>query len=233
MNESMFPLKRPQRVSQTEMRLGIRIEVPMRLYSWRVRGLCPRRVRGLTSILLLVIYGSLLGCGRPPEKDESSEPVPTNIEIPKVPADDYLRHVLGRYGGATHYQDAGEVCLSVEVQGRSQRFTAPMHVLLEGPTIWVAAYDGRIWSDSQRTIGWVHDEKTQHHDSQVVVGATASPSGRAELNRLLGEPILREKIVAGLGGPPPQLEWLLGARSDGQAVRWQAGRGSLCRHPVP
>ncbi|MEL6105469.1 MAG: hypothetical protein AAFU85_05520, partial [Planctomycetota bacterium] len=124
-------------------------------------------------------------------------------------ADEYLRHVLSRYGSTTHYRDDGEVRLSVEADGVTQRFTAPMRVLLDGTNIWIAAYDGRLWSDGDRTLGWIHDEKSNHHDGQVVVGPTAAPQGRPELKRLLNEPTLREKIVAGLGGPPPQLEWLL------------------------
>lgn len=94
-----------------------------------------------------------------------------------------------------------------------------MHVCLDGPALWVAAYDARLWSDSQRTIGWIADPETQYHDSQIVVGAPSTVlsgersegSERPVLERLLGDPILTARMVAGLGGPPPQLEWLLDA----------------------
>ncbi|MEO1527816.1 MAG: hypothetical protein AAFX06_20490 [Planctomycetota bacterium] len=166
--------------------------------------------RSLVVVVSLSLL-ALVGCGRQqtsesPVKDESPQPT---LSLPSVPADAYLQQVLRRYRSATHYRDEGEVRLAVEIDGSVQRFTAPMHVLLDGPMLWVAAYDGRIWTDDRQTLGWVHDEKTRHHDSQVVVDETASPNGRPELPRLLKEPLLREKVVAGLGGPPPQLEWLL------------------------
>ena len=157
----------------------------------------------------LMLTFLLVGCSRTPENGASTESSAQPMSLPNSPAEDYLRHVLSRYGSTTHYRDEGEVRLSVEADGATQRFTAPMHVLLDGPNLWIAAYDGRLWSDGNRTLGWIHDEKSDRHDGQVVVGPTAAPDGRPELKRVLNEPTLREKIIAGLGGPPPQLEWLL------------------------
>ena len=93
-----------------------------------------------------------------------------------------------------------------------------MTVMLDGASVWVAAYDARVWSDAKQTLGWIADPQSNLHDSQVAVGtgAVASSPGnsagaRPRLEHLLSDPLLTDRMTAGLGGPPPQLEWLLDA----------------------
>ncbi|WP_182868075.1 hypothetical protein [Stieleria mannarensis] len=155
------------------------------------------------------------GCGG---TDSADRPTATSsqdtftISLPETPAAEYLRQVLTRYQNTRSYRDHGEVRLDIEQDGQRVRRTAPMHVVMDGPTIWIAAYDARIWSDSERMIGWIADPQTDFHDSQVVLGPPAADgrsAARPALEALLRDPILTSRMVSGLGGPPPQLEWLL------------------------
>ena len=138
----------------------------------------------------------------------------TEPTLPDQPAVSYLKQVLSRYRNARSYRDRGEVRVSIEQSGRTIDETAPMQIFLDGSKIWVAAYDARLWSDESQTIAWIADEQTRYHDSQVLIGGSLSAeaaSGRPVLEQLLGDPILTERMTSGLGGPPPQLEWLLDA----------------------
>ncbi|MCO8122698.1 hypothetical protein NHH03_13200 [Stieleria sp. TO1_6] len=159
-------------------------------------------------VMLLAVLG-FVGCADS-KTSETASTSPDGAQsqkgLPAVSAADFLRQVLRRYQNASHYRDQGEVRLRIEQDGQLLRQTAPMQVALEGTTIWIAAYDARLWSDDQQTLGWLADQRTRYHDAQVVVGPVST--GRPTLSLLLQDPILSERMVAGLGGPPPQLEWL-------------------------
>jgi hypothetical protein len=177
----------------------------------------PRRVfTRLPPILPATLLAmSLLGCNArsaSTTSDGTTAADNSQAALPEISAAAYLKQVLARYQSTRSYSDAGEVRLRVEKEGRLTRQVAPMCVMLDQSTLWLAAYDARLWSDAEKTVGWIADEQTRFHDSQVVLGgssATPQSSGRPVLEKLLLDPILTSRMVSGLGGPPPQLEWLL------------------------
>lgn len=187
---------------------------PTRWFMCIVKRLVSPTAALLASASLVMLLIAPIGCGGP--QTDPSEKNFNGIGLHSTPPDlsaaDYLKRVLSRYRNARSYRDLGEVRLRVEKNGRLTRQAAPMHVMLDGATIWIAAYDARLWSDDGKTIGWIAETKTNHHDSQVVVGDFSTinqSSGRPVLQNLLRDPILTQRMVSGLGGPPPQLEWLL------------------------
>ncbi|OYP28858.1 hypothetical protein [Rhodopirellula sp. MGV] len=156
----------------------------------------------------------LVGCGMNTAPVESGDDGSVqNATLPSIEPEQYLENVIARYRSEPSYRDQGMVRMVVERDGRSSEQTAPMSVHLDGDKIRVAAYDARLWSDGERTLGWIADPNTEMHDGQVVVGGRLrgdDPSvPRPSLERMLRDPLLTEKMKAGLGGPPPQLEWLL------------------------
>ncbi|MCS7466472.1 hypothetical protein NZK35_07440 [Stieleria sp. ICT_E10.1] len=172
-------------------------------------------VRSLPKLLAIAALLAFSGCGgkeHAPSSAVDSATEGMSISLPEIPAADYLKRVLTRYQNTRSYRDRGEVRLRVEKDGQLVRRTAPMQVVMDGPTIWIAAYDARVWSDPERMIGWIADEQTDFHDGQVLLAGPAAdgPSAsRPALEKLLRDPILTARMVSGLGGPPPQLEWLL------------------------
>ena len=121
---------------------------------------------------------------------------------------DYLRAIFSRYHAAGSYRDEGLVRLTVPQTSDAQSETkvAPLSVWTNHETVYLQAYDTRLWSDSEGVTAWIVDPSTRNFDSQVL---RAPPIGRRpELKQLLTDPILVEQVAAGLAGPPPQLEWL-------------------------
>ncbi|WP_145390681.1 hypothetical protein [Stieleria neptunia] len=172
-------------------------------------------VRSLPKLVAIAAWVTLSGCGgreHAPSSAADSATEERTLSLPEIPAADYLKRVLTRYQNTRSYRDRGEVRLRVEKDGQLIRRTAPMHVVMDGPTIWIAAYDARLWSDPERMVGWIADEQTDFHDGQVLLAgpsADGQSANRPELEKLLRDPILTARMVSGLGGPPPQLEWLL------------------------
>ena len=163
------------------------------------------------------------GCRKPESGDSASKPAGgpqqnsavSTVSLPPIPAGEYLQQVFSRYRSTSSYQDQGEVWLRVERDGRVIRNVAPMEIRLDGAKIWIAAYDARLWSDDERTLGWVVNDETKPDQHQVVVGASATDqrsTDRPVLANLLRDPLLTSRMTSGLGGPPPQLEWLLDAK---------------------
>ncbi|MFG0263380.1 MAG: hypothetical protein ACF788_13390, partial [Novipirellula sp. JB048] len=102
----------------------------------------------------------------------------------------------------------GQVRMTVEQAGDTPAETkvAPLSVWTNHDTVYLQAYDTRLWSDSKGLTAWIVDPSTRNFDSQVL---RAPPIGRRPtLQQLLIDPILVEQVAAGLAGPPPQLEWL-------------------------
>ncbi|MEO1615719.1 MAG: hypothetical protein AAFV88_07730 [Planctomycetota bacterium] len=158
-----------------------------------------------------IAIGALCLSGCLAESTEQPTATRDSIEQPSLPAADYLRQILTRYQSAGSYRDEGVVRLGIERDGKSSVQVAPMHVQFYRSSLWVAAYDARIWTDGSKTIGWLADPESEMHDGQIVVGGRVSSKeagARPELKRLLGDPLLATRMTSGLGGPPPQLEWL-------------------------
>ncbi|MFU7559758.1 hypothetical protein [Stieleria sp. JC731] len=156
------------------------------------------------------------GCGtdsQPAAKSSDGDNRVAEVTLPAIQPSEYLRSVISRYQNEKHYRDQGFVRMVVERDGQSTTEEAPMSVHLEGGKIQLAAYDARLWSDGKQTLGWIADPSTNMHDGQVVVGGSLRGSDavvkRPTLELMLRDPILTSKMKAGLGGPPPQLEWLL------------------------
>ncbi|EMI21365.1 signal peptide protein [Rhodopirellula maiorica SM1] len=121
---------------------------------------------------------------------------------------DYLQAIFSRYHAAGSYRDEGLVRLTMPPTASSSSETkvAPLSVWTNHDTVYLQAYDTRLWSDSEGLTAWIVDPSTRNFDSQVL---RAPPIGRRpELKQLLIDPILVEQVAAGLAGPPPQLEWL-------------------------
>ncbi|GAA5510574.1 hypothetical protein [Novipirellula caenicola] len=121
---------------------------------------------------------------------------------------DYLQAIFSRYHAAGSYRDEGLVRLTMPPTDttRAETKVAPLSVWTNHDTVYLQAYDTRLWSDSEGLTAWIVDPSTRNFDSQVL---RAAPIGRRpELKQLLIDPILVEQVAAGLAGPPPQLEWL-------------------------
>ncbi|WP_149497153.1 hypothetical protein [Roseiconus lacunae] len=183
------------------------------------KGLTASFARRLTAseLVVLALLLGVIGCGG---KDRADEDVLAaknrpQVTLPAIPAADFLEQVISRYRSENAYQDRGYVRMVVTRDGKGSEETAPMSVHLQGAKLDLAAYDARLWSDGSQTFGWIADPNTSLHDQQVVVGGSlhdaTSNVRRPSLDRLLRDPILTAKMKAGLGGPPPQLEWLLEA----------------------
>ncbi|TWT54159.1 hypothetical protein Pla22_17940 [Rubripirellula amarantea] len=124
-------------------------------------------------------------------------------------AEEFLQAVFFRYRGATSYHDRGRVRLTQVQDRKPVTRTAPMRIWLDRSELDLAVYDVRIAVESSRVMAWIIDESTQDFDSQVFLGT--SKAERPQLSQALADPILAERISAGLAGPPPQVEWLFAA----------------------
>ncbi|MEM6470585.1 MAG: hypothetical protein AAF802_13595 [Planctomycetota bacterium] len=164
-------------------------------------------------MLLTSLLAFLTACSKPEPVASSGEETIEQL-IPEVPAGVFLEQIFSRYQSAGAYRDEGVVRLGLERDSKSSVQVAPMHVQFDQASLWVAAYDARLWTDGDETIGWIAEPDSVMHDGQVVVGgpiASSESGGRPELPRLLGDSILAARMTLGLGGPPPQLEWLFDA----------------------
>ena len=176
----------------------------------------------------LVVTGFFL-CGCRPANEEASpgrgsaavgqlvvgqSPAPAAQSPRRAPAGQRLRDVMNRYRTATSYRDAGQVLLEVRNSDQPQRHTAPLSVWYDRGRLAVEAYDVRIRSDSNGLLCRILDPATDDLDSQVLFAPPQGPYRGDEVDRpaleaFLQDPVLAERIAAGLAGPPPQLEWLL------------------------
>ncbi|MEM0925851.1 MAG: hypothetical protein AAGJ83_07425, partial [Planctomycetota bacterium] len=153
---------------------------------------------------------AMTACSTKP-RNGSEQPDAAERSLPNLAASDYLKQIFSRYQTAAAYGDEGIVRLGLERDGKTSVQIAPMHVHYYRTSLWIAAYDARLWTNGSETLGWIADPTSEMHDGQVVVGGPVSTSesgGRPELPRLLSDAILADRMTLGLGGPPPQLEWL-------------------------
>ncbi len=121
----------------------------------------------------------------------------------------FLTAVFVRYRNAATYHDSARVRLSFETDGRPESRVAPLSVWFEHRVLKIEAYDVRLWSDQKSVSAWINDPSIDHFDSQVL--RMPPIDGRPNLQSLLSDPILADRLGAGLAGPPPQLEWLFAA----------------------
>lgn len=162
------------------------------------------RIGTVLATLLAVLAA---GCGQSTSKTPSPSAVeaqPTSYG--KASPQQYLAAVFDRYRNAAAYRDRGIVRLRYQQDGRQQSKVAPLSVWLDHHQLYVQAYDVRLGSDPHSTMAWISDESTDHFDSQVLL--LPAIRGRPTAKQLLADPILVQRIGAGLAGPPPQLEWL-------------------------
>ncbi len=159
----------------------------------------------LLAVGLLVAVFALPGCNPSASQDEmatAAQPTSFRQQAPEK----LLKAALDRYQNAASYHDRGSVRLEYRDGDQVVTKTAPIEVWLDYDQLYIAAYDVRIWRDDRALNCWILDPATQNFDSQVV--RRPIESGRPTLQQLLADPILAERLAAGLAGPPPQLEWL-------------------------
>ncbi|TWU41540.1 hypothetical protein Q31b_29890 [Novipirellula aureliae] len=159
---------------------------------------------------VLIGISLLAGCS-PNEVTEAGKPTLGGQAIhtvsnSKVMPQEYLRNVFARYRDAGSYRDKGQVRLQFMENGKPASRTAPLGVWFYRDLIYLRAYDTRLWSDQEGLAAWLVDPSTEHFDSQVLRLPPLGP--RPKLTSLFSDPILAERVSAGLAGPPPQLEWL-------------------------
>ena len=148
------------------------------------------------------------------------EPMRKSVNTPT--AREYLAAVFKRYGQMTTYWDAGQVRLITMENGKRVERVAPMRVAF-GPTNFaLQVYDVR--AEAIRPQGaaesnlefsaWFVDAETRQPSiktlhGQVLVQRSAGAGLRDWLPRVFSDPVLSDRVAAGLAGPPPQLDWLL------------------------
>lgn len=160
---------------------------------------------GTTIVTLLAVLA--VGCGRPEGEPKSQNAVDAQSASYRMASpEQYLAAVFARYRNAASYHDRGIVRLSYREGDRQQSKVAPLGVWFDHNQLYVEAYDVRLGSDPHAMMAWVSDESTENFDSQVLL--LPAIQGRPTVQRLLADPILVQRIAAGLAGPPPQLEWL-------------------------
>ncbi len=118
----------------------------------------------------------------------------------------YLSGVLAKYRNATTYHDRAVIRLEYPTARGTGTKTAPLRVWYDRDQLFVQAYDVQLLSDSNGTMAWIDDQATNDFDSQVL--RTGPIHGRPTIESLLADPILRDHMVSGIAGTPPQLEWL-------------------------
>jgi hypothetical protein len=187
--------------------------------------------------LIVMLAAMTTGCGQRSGQGDTAPAVDAQGASFHTPSPrQYLEAVFARYRNATSYHDRGVVKLEYRVGNSKESKIAPMHVWLDRNQVYVEAYDVRLWSDAKFLTAWVSDPQSSDFDSQVV--RVPSLAGRPTLKALLADPILAERIAAGLAGPPPQLDWLFAKQPMNQLFQpehqFEFGQarsidGRLCR----
>lgn len=164
--------------------------------------------------MLAILAG---GCGKRTKEAESAgirsahrgvEVSDASLQTPSPRQ--YLELVLAHYRDARSYHDRGVVRLEYQDGEQRESKTAPMQVWFDHDRLYLEAYDVRLWSDGDFFTAWIRDAESDNHDSQVL--RIPAISGRPTIKMLLTDPILTERLSAGLAGPPPQLDWLFAGR---------------------
>ena len=177
--------------------------------------------------------GCLLICGVAGCDSGSDRPAPASelqaASYRQIAPDQYLADVLARYRNAAVYHDRGFVRLRRQRGGRWEDHTAPLSVWYAHERLYVTAYDARLWSDAGQLTAWI---EVPRRDLAPQLLSQSTSRGRPRLDTLLADPILSERIGAGLAGPPPQLDWLFAAQPmkrlfEDPQVRFDFGEPSV------
>lgn len=120
-----------------------------------------------------------------------------------------LQTVFHRYRSAESYRDSSRVRLAYDRGGRLESQWAPLSVCLDRGNFYVEAYSLRCYCDTRHTLAWIQDPSSDDFDGQVSV--SEAPKARGDWEKLTLDPIFAQHLSAGLGGPPPQLDWLFAA----------------------
>ncbi|WP_146528232.1 hypothetical protein [Novipirellula artificiosorum] len=170
-----------------------------------------RTARVLTHVILGLVFAA--GCDSSDQRSPLATYAPAESVGPvrlvgntAITPRDYLKTIFSRYHAAGSYRDSAQVRLTFTEQGVSKSEIAPLSVWFNHDLVYMRAYDARLWSDRDGLSAWIVDPLTSNFDSQVL--RKPAVGRRPDLRTLLADPILVEKIAAGLAGPPPQLEWL-------------------------
>jgi hypothetical protein len=172
------------------------------------------RLVALHRLLALIVVAALLamaillgGCSRS-GTDETLQA--DAVKHDGMTAEQYLGSVFARYRSAESYRDEGQVRLSYHVGDQVKSEVAPLRLWFDRNVLYLDAYDVHLRHTPDRFTAWITDPTSDNFDSQVV--RTAASPGRPSIDNLLSDTVLRERVVAGLAGPPPQLDWLFAAK---------------------
>ena len=157
--------------------------------------------------LMLIALSVWLGCGRSRDNDAQAPPPAT---LDGKTASEYLQSVYEKYQHSADYCDQGLARLTYRVNGEVQTEKAPLSVHKHQQSLYIEAYDVRIWIDAKLMTAWFHDPATNHHDGQVL--RRKLDADRMDPQLVLSDPVISGKLSAGLAGPPPQLDWLFADR---------------------
>ncbi|WP_153555731.1 hypothetical protein [Roseimaritima sediminicola] len=120
-----------------------------------------------------------------------------------------LETMLARYRAATAYQDRGVVRLSYRQNGVPQTDVAPLSVQYRAPDrVSLHAYSVQLVCDSGRLMAQVVDPTTDNFDGQRLLRNLDQAA--VTMQAIYADPVITQLASAGLGGPSPQLELLLG-----------------------
>jgi hypothetical protein len=125
------------------------------------------------------------------------------------PARQLFSQMLSRYRRAERYADQGTVRLSYQQNGVPQTDTAPLAVQYQAPgSLSLQAYGLQLICDAGLLAAQVDDPASENLDGQRLQQRLGGE--RLSLDTIYADPIVTQFATAGLGGPSPQLELLLG-----------------------
>lgn len=161
-----------------------------------------RRRLAMSFLLGLLIFSN--GCGRSgAEPDTAKSP----SAVTTAEADAVLQAMLAAYRDAKAYADQGIVRLRYRESGQWVHDDGKFSVTFERPNrLLLRAYQLTLASDGDNLYAVIADPATDDLDRQVKM--VSSPP-RLDLDLLYSDPMIRDLIGRGMGGPPVQLELLL------------------------
>ncbi len=174
-----------------------------------IRQFWPFGILVATMLVSWVVLIPLAGCSDPSRQNAATDGNNERLAYPNVAPETLLKSTFQRYRAAESYSDNARVRLAYDVGGRRESQLAPLNVRLDQRNFYVEAYSLRCYCDSRQTLSWVKDDATNNFDGQVSV--RQAPTQRGDWEQLTLDPIFQQQLSAGLGGPPPQLDWLFAA----------------------